>query len=223
MPQGSTVCGAAGARAQGEGGGGGGGQREQSQQGEGCGHGQRLIGVEQFGPRSVEGQPGHVPAQVEEDGQGHGAAEGAGDGGGNRRDQSEPYGSQPGRVQPVPGAVAGSVRATATANWTVTASGTRAHSSWGNDPAGRAVASASTYSSRKPLPAEAAATSSRRSWTSGREPRARRRASTRPGPPGVGGRRSGGRRPRRPGVRRAGRPAGRRRPRSPRRGWPAPR
>ncbi len=89
---------------QGEDGGRRGGQREHGQKGEGGGHGQRLPGVEQTGPGPVEGQPGQVPPQVEEDRQGHGAAERARDGGGDRGGQDEPYGSQPGGVQSLAGA-----------------------------------------------------------------------------------------------------------------------
>ncbi len=98
-----------------------------------------------------------------------------------RRPGPRPTADSPGR-----GRVPGSVRATASARYTVAASGS-AHQARRSAAASAASGWFRAWprqdSSRKPVPAEAAATSSRRSWTAGRAARVRRRASTRPGLP----------------------------------------
>lgn len=95
-------------------------------------------------------------------------------------------GPRPAANSPGRGRVLGSVRATATANWTVAASGTAHHSSRATDSDARAgcpEAYPSVHRSRKPTPADAAASSRRRIRTRGCEPRVRRRASTPSGLP----------------------------------------
>lgn len=131
-----------------------------------------------------------------------------------RRAGPRPIADRPGR-----GRVAGSVRATATAKYTVAASGVRHQASRSSAAAvdsGWLIAWPRVHRNRKPVPADATATSRRRSCTAGRAPRVRRRASTRPGLPtpraGAGARCARAARP-------AGTPCGRRGPRSPRRGW----
>ncbi|CAM5543727.1 hypothetical protein SANTM175S_06148 [Streptomyces antimycoticus] len=120
-------------------------------------------------------------------------------------------GPSPTAAKPGPGPVLGSARPTATARWTVAASGTRHHSSRPTAPcesAGWPEANPRALSSRKLAPAAATVTSDRRSSTDGRAPRVRRRLSTRPCLPPRRG-------PSPPGARRAGRRCGRR-------GWPPP-
>lgn len=131
-----------------------------------------------------------------------------------RRPGPRPMAERPGR-----GRVPGSVRATASAKYTVAASGA-AHQArrrtLAAEASGCVIAYPSVHSSRKPVPPDAAATRSRRSWTRGRAPRARRRASTRPGLPA---RRPGAGGPCSRAVRRGVTPCGRRAPWRPRRVW----
>ena len=99
------------------------------QQQQGRGHRQRGAGAEQAGRRPVERQPGQVAAQMQEDQQRDHDPRVQDTAVETAASSAEPGRAEADRGQPGRGRVLGSVRATATANCTVAASGTKHHSS----------------------------------------------------------------------------------------------